>query len=110
VAARVPLAQLAGHYHDTYGMAVANVLAADRCGLRCFDASVGGHGGCPDAQGATGNVATDDGVSLRHGLGAVTGVDLQRRVDVAAWNSGELGREPGSRVARALLARRARPS
>jgi hydroxymethylglutaryl-CoA lyase len=110
VAARVPLAQLAGHYHDTYGMAVANVLASYRFGLRCFDASVGGLGGCPYAKGATGNVATEDVVYLLHGLGAVTGVDLQRLVDVAAWISGELGREPGSRVARALLARRARPS
>jgi hydroxymethylglutaryl-CoA lyase len=110
VAARVPLAQLAGHYHDTYGMAVANVLASYRFGLRCFDASVGGLGGCPYAKGATGNVATEDVVYLLHGLGAATGVDLQRLVDVAAWISGELGREPGSRVARALLARRVTPS
>ena len=80
VAAVVPLAQLAGHYHDTYGMAVANVFASYQFGLRCFDASVAGLGGCPYAKGATGNVATEDVVYLLHGLGAQTGIDLQRLV------------------------------
>jgi hydroxymethylglutaryl-CoA lyase len=106
VARRVPLQQLAGHYHDTYGMAVANVFASYQFGLRAFDASVGGLGGCPYAKGATGNVATEDVVYLLHGLGADTGVDLDALVDVAAWISSQLGREPASRVARALLAKR----
>jgi hydroxymethylglutaryl-CoA lyase len=106
VAQRVPLQRLAGHYHDTYGMAVANVHASYQFGLRCFDASVGGLGGCPYAKGATGNVATEDVVYLLHGLGADTGIDLEALVDVAAWISVQLGREPVSRVARALLAKR----
>ena len=102
----VPLQQLAGHYHDTYGMAVANVQASLQMGLRCFDASVGGLGGCPYAKGATGNVATEDVVYLLHGSGYDTGIDLDRLVDTAAWISAQLGREPASRVARALLAKR----
>jgi len=106
VARHVPLQQLAGHYHDTYGMAVANVHASYQFGLRCFDASVGGLGGCPYAKGATGNVATEEVVYLLHGLGADTGIDLDALVDVAAWISSQLGREPVSRVARALLAKR----
>ncbi len=106
VAVRVPLQRLAGHYHDTYGMAVANVHASYAFGLRVFDASVGGLGGCPYAKGATGNVATEDVVYLLHGLGADTGIDLDALVDVAAWISLQLGREPASRVARALLAKR----
>jgi hydroxymethylglutaryl-CoA lyase len=106
----VPIERLAGHYHDTYGMAVANVHASYQFGLRSFDASVGGLGGCPYAKGATGNVATEDLVYLLHGLGAVTGIDLERLVDVAVWISARLGREPASRVARALLARRPTPA
>ena len=105
-AARVPVAQLAGHYHDTYGMAVANVLASVEFGLRTFDSSVAGLGGCPYAKGATGNVATEELVYLLHGLGMSTGVDLERLVDCGAWISEQLGRPPGSRVARALRARR----
>jgi hydroxymethylglutaryl-CoA lyase len=110
VAAQVPLARLAGHYHDTYGMAVANVLASYQFGLRCFDASVAGLGGCPYAKGATGNVATEDLVYLLHGLGAHTGIDLDALVDCAAWISQQLGRAPASRVARALLAQRPGPA
>ncbi len=106
VAARVPPERLAGHYHDTYGMAVANVFASLQFGLRCFDASVGGLGGCPYAKGATGNVATEDVVYLLHGLGHDTGIDLDRLVDTAAWISARLDRPPASRVARALLAKR----
>ena len=102
----VPVDKLAGHYHDTYGMAVANVLASYQFGLRCFDASVGGLGGCPYAKGATGNVATEDVVYLLHGIGADTGIDLDRLVDCAAWVSDQLGRPPASRVSRALLAKR----
>ena len=106
VGARVPLDRLAGHYHDTYGMAVANVFASLQLGLSCFDASVGGLGGCPYAKGATGNVATEDVVYLLHGLGHDTGIDLDRLVDTAAWISAQLDRAPASRVARALLAKR----
>jgi hydroxymethylglutaryl-CoA lyase len=102
----LPLARLAGHFHDTYGMGVANVFAAYTFGVRAFDASVGGLGGCPYAKGATGNVATEDVVYLLHGLGASTGVQLDALVDTAAWISAQLGRPPGSRVARAVLAGR----
>jgi hydroxymethylglutaryl-CoA lyase len=106
VAARVPVERLAGHYHDTYGMAVANVHASWQVGVRVFDSSIAGLGGCPYAKGATGNVATEDVVWLLHGLGADTGVDLDALVDVSAWISAALQREPNSRVARALLAQR----
>ncbi|WP_043462369.1 hydroxymethylglutaryl-CoA lyase [Azohydromonas australica] len=105
VAGKVPVAQLAGHYHDTYGMAAANVYASYQFGVRVFDSSVAGLGGCPYAKGATGNVATEDVVYLLHGLGADTGVDLQRLVDCGAWISEQLDRAPQSRVSRALLAR-----
>ena len=107
VAGRVPTVQLAGHYHDTYGMAAANVFASFEFGLRVFDSSVAGLGGCPYAKGATGNVATEDVVHLLHGMGAHTGVDLDALVDCGAWISAELGRQPVSRVARAMLAKRA---
>ena len=106
VSREVPVDRLAGHYHDTYGMAVANVHASYAFGLRVFDASVAGLGGCPYAKGATGNVATEDVVYLLHGLGADTGIDLDALVDVAAWISAGLGRAPVSRVSRALLAKR----
>jgi hydroxymethylglutaryl-CoA lyase len=106
VAARVPMGQLAGHFHDTYGMGAANVYASYQMGVRVFDSSVAGLGGCPYAKGATGNVATEDVVWLLHGLGARTGVDLDALVDCGAWISAELGRVSGSRVARALLAKR----
>lgn len=106
VAAKVPVERLAGHYHDTYGMAVANVHASYDFGLRVFDSSVAGLGGCPYAKGATGNVATEDIVYLLHGLGADTGVDLDALVDCGAWISNELNRGNGSRVGRAVLAKR----
>jgi hydroxymethylglutaryl-CoA lyase len=98
--------QLAGHYHDTYGMAVANVYASFQFGLRTFDSSIAGLGGCPYAKGATGNVATEDLVYLFDGLGAQTGVDLDALIDCAAWISTVLGRAPNSRVARAMLAKK----
>ena len=107
VAKRVPVDRLAGHYHDTYGMAVANVAASYGFGLRVFDSSVAGLGGCPYAKGATGNVATEDLVYLLHGLGAATGVDLDALADTGAWISAQLGRASNSRVGRALLAKRA---
>ncbi len=106
VARVVPVERMAGHYHDTYGMAVANVDASWRFGVGTFDSSVSGLGGCPYAKGATGNVATEDVVYLLHGLGADTGIDLDALVDTSLWISGVLGREPGSRVTRALVARR----
>ena len=106
VARVVPVERLAGHYHDTYGMAIANVDASWRFGVRTFDSSISGLGGCPYAKGATGNVATEDVAYLLRGLGAETGVDLDGLVDASVWISAKLGREPGSRVARAMLARR----
>ena len=108
VASRVPLASLAGHYHDTYGMAVANVHASYCFGLRVFDSSVAGLGGCPYAKGATGNVATEDVVYLLNGLGAGTGVDLAMLADVGAWISKSLQRPNNSRVGAALQAPRPR--
>jgi hydroxymethylglutaryl-CoA lyase len=102
-----PLAEVSGHFHDTYGQSLANVYASLELGIARFDASVAGLGGCPYAKGATGNVATEDVVFMLHGLGIDTGVDLDALVDTAAWVSGVLGRRPVSRVANALLARRA---
>jgi hydroxymethylglutaryl-CoA lyase len=103
---RVPVERLAGHYHDTYGMAVANIFASLQMGVAVFDASVAGLGGCPYAAGASGNVATEDVVWLLDGLEIESGVNLERLVDTADWISQQLGREPASRVARALLAKR----
>ena len=108
VARRVPPERLAGHYHDTYGMAAANVHASYEFGLRTFDSSVSGLGGCPYAKGASGNVATEDVAYLLAGLGATTGIDLDRLVETSAWISQRLNREPGSKVTRALLAKRAK--
>jgi hydroxymethylglutaryl-CoA lyase len=108
VAQRVPPERLAGHYHDTYGMAAANVHASYEFGLRTFDSSVSGLGGCPYAKGASGNVATEDVAYLLAGLGATTGIDLDRLVETSAWISQCLHREPGSKVTRALLAKRAK--
>ncbi len=104
---RVPVARLAGHYHDTYGMAVVNVFASLQMGVAVFDAAVGGLGGCPYAAGASGNLATEDLVWLLDGLGISTGIELDALINVAAWISAELGRDPASRVARAVLAKRA---
>ncbi len=98
----VPMNQLAGHFHDTYGMAISNIHASFGAGLRTFDSSVAGLGGCPYARGASGNVATEDVVYLMQGLGVATGVDLSRLVAAAWFVAGLLGREPDSRVARAL--------
>ncbi len=107
VARKLPVERLAGHYHDTYGMAAANIWASLEMGVAVFDASVGGLGGCPYAAGASGNVATEDVVWLLNGLGIETGIDLEKLVDCAAWISAELGRTPASRVARAIIAKRA---
>jgi hydroxymethylglutaryl-CoA lyase len=107
VARHVPIKKLAGHYHDTFGMAVANIYASLQMGVNVFDTAVGGLGGCPYAKGASGNVATEDVVWLLQGLGIDTGINLDQLVDTAAWISAQLGRAPASRVAQAILARRA---
>jgi hydroxymethylglutaryl-CoA lyase len=100
------LDDISGHFHDTYGQALANTLAALELGVWQFDTSVAGLGGCPYAKGATGNVATEDVVYLLHGMGIETGIDLDALVDAGAWISEQLGRPSGSRAARALLAKR----
>ena len=101
------LDHVSGHFHDTYGQALSNTLAALQLGVWNFQSSVAGLGGCPYAKGATGNVATEDLVFMLHGMGLDTGIDLDALVDTAAWISTQLGRAPQSRVARALLAKRA---
>ncbi len=98
---------ISGHFHDTYGQALSNTLAALEMGVWNFQSSVAGLGGCPYAKGATGNVATEDVVYLLHGMGIETGIDLDKLVDAGQFISGHLGRPSGSRVARALLAKRA---
>jgi hydroxymethylglutaryl-CoA lyase len=103
----MPVDALAVHFHDTYGQALANVLASVELGVRTVDAAVAGLGGCPFAQSATGNLATEDVVYMLNGLGLETGVDLDALVATAWWISGELGREPVSRVARAMQPARA---
>jgi hydroxymethylglutaryl-CoA lyase len=105
VAKRVPVSALAGHYHDTYGRALMNIYASYQFGIRVFDSSVSGLGGCPYAKGASGNVATEDVVFLMNSLGAHTGVDLEMLVDVSAWVSALLHRAPNSKVTRAILAK-----
>jgi hydroxymethylglutaryl-CoA lyase len=102
-----PAGEVSGHFHDTYGQALANIYACMELGVHVFDASVAGLGGCPYAKGATGNVATEDVVFMLDGLGVATGIDLARLVDAGAFISGVLGRQPVSRAARALLAKRA---
>jgi len=97
---------ISGHFHDTYGQALSNTLAALELGVWNFQSSVAGLGGCPYAKGATGNVATEDVVYLLHGMGIETGIDLDALVDAGQFISGQLGRPSGSRVACALLAKR----
>jgi hydroxymethylglutaryl-CoA lyase len=97
---------VAGHFHDTYGQAVANTLRCLEMGIWQFDTSVAGLGGCPYAKGATGNVATEDVVYLLHGMGIETGIDLDKLVDAGQFISDALGRKPQSRAANALLAKR----
>ena len=102
-----PIAEVSGHFHDTYAQAIGNVYAALEVGIASFDASVAGLGGCPYAKGATGNVATEDVLFLLRGLGIETGISLDGLVDAAAYISGVLGKKPVSRSANALLAKRA---
>jgi len=98
--------QVSGHFHDTYGQALANTLAALELGVWNFQSSVSGLGGCPYAKGATGNVATEDVVFMLHGMGIATGIDLDRLIDAGQYISGFLGRKSGSRVATAVLNKR----
>ncbi len=105
VAKKVPTAKLAGHYHDTYGQALANIYASLEAGVKTFDSSVAGLGGCPYAKGATGNVATEDVVYMLNGLGIATGVDLEKLRQAGEFICKQLGREPASKVARALAAK-----
>lgn len=104
-AGEVPMSALAGHFHDTYGMAVANVQAAWQAGVRVFDSSVSGLGGCPYSPGATGNVATEELVYLFEGQGIATGVDLAKLIEVGVFIDSQLQRSGESRVAKALRAR-----
>ena len=97
---------VSGHFHDTYGQALANTLASLELGIWQFDASVAGLGGCPYAKGATGNVATEDLVYMLHGMGIDTGIDLDRLIDAGQYISEFLQRKSGSRVATAMLAKR----
>lgn len=102
----IPLHQLAVHFHDTYGQALANILASLELGIRVVDSSVAGLGGCPYARGATGNVASEDVVYLLQGLGLETGVDLSALCDTGQWISDTLGKANNSRAGLALLKKR----
>ena len=101
------LNDVSGHFHDTYGQALANTLAALELGVWQYDTSVAGLGGCPYAKGATGNVATEDVVYMLQGMGIDTGIDLDKLIDAGVYISDFLQRKPQSRVAAALLAKRA---
>jgi len=103
VGAGTPIEQIAVHFHDTYGQALSNALTALRQGVTTFDASAGGLGGCPYAESATGNLATEDLVWQLHGMGIETGVDLDALVATTGWMAGQIGKPPASRVATALL-------
>jgi len=107
VAERVPLDRLAVHFHDTYGQALANILACLELGVATVDAAVAGLGGCPYAKGASGNVATEDVVYMLNGLGIETGIDLEKLAAAGAAICAELGRPPASKVALALAGRAA---
>jgi hydroxymethylglutaryl-CoA lyase len=98
--------EVSGHFHDTYGMALANTLAALQVGVWNFQSSVAGLGGCPYAKGATGNVASEDVVYMLHGMDIETGIDLDKLIDAGQFISDALGRKPHSRAANALLTKR----
>jgi hydroxymethylglutaryl-CoA lyase len=105
VSTEFPIERFAGHFHDTYGQALANIFAALQAGMTTFHSSVAGLGGCPYAKGATGNVATEDVLYLLHGLGIETGVDLDLVVAAGKFISASIGKANGSRAGRALMAR-----
>jgi hydroxymethylglutaryl-CoA lyase len=102
VAKKIPVKQLAGHYHDTFGQALANIFASLQMGVSVFDSSIAGLGGCPYAKGASGNVATEDVVYMLNGLNIKTGVDLEQLIRIGEFICAALGREPASKVARAI--------
>ncbi|HET6782255.1 MAG TPA: hydroxymethylglutaryl-CoA lyase [Pseudoxanthomonas sp.] len=104
VAAEVPMPALAVHFHDTYGQALANILACLEEGVAVVDSAVSGTGGCPYAKGASGNVASEDVVYLLHGLGVETGIDLDKLSETGLWLSALLGHETSSKVSRAMSA------
>src|SRR5699024_6672630 len=104
VAAEVPMRALAVHFHNTYGQALANILACVEAGVRVVDSSVSGAGGCPYARGATGNVASEDVIYMLEGMGMDTGIDLDALVDVGIWLTGVLSHATSSFVARATVA------
>jgi len=106
VAKKIPVGKLAGHFHDTYGQALANILAVMELGVATFDSSVAGLGGCPYAKGATGNVASEDVLYMLGGLGIETGVDMGRLLDAAEFICAQLKRPTVSRAGRALAAKR----
>lgn len=103
----VDVRQVAGHFHDTYGQALANIVAAMNTGVSIFHTSVAGLGGCPYAKGATGNVATEDVLYMLHGMGIHTGIDLDAVVDTGQWISAHLGRPANSRAGNAIAAKKA---
>ena len=105
VARDAPIERLAGHFHDTYGQALANIFAALEVGVSIFHSSVAGLGGCPYAKGATGNVATEDVLYMMEGLGVTTGIDLHAVVDAGQFISQHLGRKSASRAGNAIAAR-----
>ncbi|MPS34501.1 hydroxymethylglutaryl-CoA lyase [Stenotrophomonas acidaminiphila] len=102
VAAEVPMAALAVHFHDTYGQALANIAACLEDGVRVVDSAVAGTGGCPYARGASGNVASEDVVYMLHGMGMDTGIDLPALADTGRWLAGVLGRGNGSKAGQAM--------
>lgn len=101
----VPKEKIAGHFHDTYGQALANIVASMQAGISIYHSSVAGLGGCPYAKGATGNVATEDVLYMLHGMGIETGMDLDKTVQIGQWISDQIGRQNASRVGRALIAK-----
>jgi len=107
LARHLPVGQLAAHFHDTYGQALANIHAVMQCGISVLDSSVAGLGGCPYAKGATGNVATEDVVYMLQGMGIESGVDMDKLLEAGQFISNFLGREPVSRAATALLRKKA---
>ncbi len=106
VANHVAIEKLAAHFHDTYGQALANLLAVLQMGIATIDSSVAGLGGCPYAKGASGNVATEDVVYMLNGLGIDTGIDLEKLAETGSWITGKIGRQSGSKANLALAAKR----
>lgn len=106
VTAVVDPSRISGHFHDTYGQSLANILASLEVGISIFHTSVSGLGGCPYAKGATGNVATEDVLFMLRGMGIDTGVDFEAVVDIGQWISAQLGRAGGSRAGNAIAAKR----